>query len=453
MTKSSNDAMTPFKIVILMFNLAIFFSILYLSPFEPTLAKGLSIFVFIAILWITEVFHVSITSLLVPVLAVLLGIFDVTTALVQFSNPIIFLFMGGFALAAAMHKHKLDQLIASKLITLAKGHMLYSSFLVFGLTAFSSMWISNTATIAMMMPLVIGLLSRLDFRLHKSTYLYFLLGTAYSGSIGGMGTLIGSPPNAIAASAINIGFSEWMLFGIPMVLVSLPVMVAVLYICLRPQIHDRIEVLQAPFEMTRASKKVALIFLSTVLCWVFSKPLSNVLGIEGNIDALVAIAAVIALSGNHVVTWKEISESTDWGVLVLFGGGITLSSILKVTGTSLLLAEGIMFLIHDVPLMAFILLTITFVVFLTELVSNTASTALLVPIFISIADSMLLSSPTIAIIIALSASCAFMLPVATPPNAIVFGTGYVPQNDMMQVGFKLNLVLITMISALAMVFI
>lgn len=453
MTKALSDAMTPFQATILMFNLVTFFSILYLSPFEPTLAKGLSIFVFIAVLWITEVFHVSITSLLVPVLAVLLGIFDVSTALVQFSNPIIFLFMGGFALAAAMHKHKLDQFIASKIIQLAKGRMLSSSFLVFGLTAFSSMWISNTATIAMMMPLVMGLLSHLDFKKHKSTYLYFLLGTAFSGSIGGMGTLIGSPPNAIAASAINIGFTEWMLFGIPMVLVSLPVMVAILYLCLRPQSHDRIEVLQAEFEMTLASKKVAVIFMSTVLCWVLSMPLSNVLGIEGNIDALIAIAAVIALSVANVVSWKEISKSTDWGVLVLFGGGITLSSILKVTGTSLLLAKGIMYLIHDAPLMLFILLTVAFVVFLTELVSNTASTALLVPIFMSIADSMQLSSSTIAIIIAFSASCAFMLPVATPPNAIVFGTGYVPQKSMMKVGLILNLVLITLISSLTMIFI
>jgi sodium-dependent dicarboxylate transporter 2/3/5 len=445
--------MPPFKLGILLVNLAIFFSILFWSPFEAALSKGLAIFIFIAVLWITETFHVSITSLLVPVLAVLLGIFDITTALVEFANPIIFLFLGGFALAAALHKHKLDQFIATKLITLAKGQMLYSSFLIFGLTAFSSMWISNTATVAMMMPLVIGLLSHLDFNSHKSTYLYFLLGTAYSGSIGGMGTLIGSPPNAIAASAIDISFTDWMLFGIPMVLLSLPVMIAVLYFTLRPQIHERIETIHSEFDISPASKRVALIFLSTVLCWVFSKQIAKVLGIEGDIDALVAIAAVIALSVCHVASWQDISDSTDWGVLVLFGGGITLSSILKVTGTSLFLAEGIMSLIQNLPLMVFILLIVAFVVFLTELVSNTASTALLVPIFISIADAMHISSSTMAVIIALSASCAFMLPVATPPNAIVFGTRYVLQKDMMHVGLRLNLVLIALISTLGIVFI
>lgn len=453
MTNSPINVMPPFKLVILLVNLAIFFSILYWSPFEPLLAKGLAIFIFIAVLWITEVFHVSITSLLVPVLAVLLGVFDITTALAEFANPIIFLFLGGFALAAALHKHKLDQFIATKLITLAKGQVLYSSFLVFGLTAFLSMWISNTATVAMMMPLIIGLLSHLDFNSYKSTYLYFLLGTAYSGSIGGMGTLIGSPPNAIAASVIDIGFTEWMLFGIPMVLLSLPVMVAVLYFTLRPQIHEHIEVIHTEFEITPASKRVALIFLSTVMCWVFSQPLAGMMGIDGDIDALVAIAAVIALSICHVASWQDISDSTDWGVLVLFGGGITLSGILKVTGTSLFLAEGIMSLIQNLPLFIFIISTVAFVVFLTELVSNTASTALLVPIFIAIADTMQLSSPTMAVIIALSASCAFMLPVATPPNAIVFGTRYVLQKDMMQVGLRLNLVLIVLISTLAMVFI
>ena len=440
------------KITILVVNLAIFFSILCFSPLSLSLAKGLAIFVFIAVLWVTEVFHVSITALLVPVLAVLLGVFDVSEALVQFANPIIFLFIGGFGLAAAMHKHKIDQLMASKLLRLANGHMLWSSFLIFGLTAFLSMWISNTATVAMMMPLVLGLLSRLDLNTHKSTYLYFLLGTAYAGSIGGMGTIIGSPPNAIAADAINIGFVEWMRFGVPMVMLSLPVMVLVLYVWLRPQISGRVEAVQTDYEVTEGSRNVALIFCCTVLCWGFSKPLSQALGVVGNFDALVAIGAVIALAGARVVSWSEISDSTDWGVLILFGGGITLSSILTFTGTSMFLADGFMSLVHGAPFVLFLLLTVAFVVFLTELASNTASAALLIPIFMSIVVSMELSPSTMGVMIALSASCAFMLPVATPPNAIVYGTGYVPQKAMINVGFVLNVVLIILIASLATVF-
>lgn len=445
--------MTPTKFTILLADVAIFFCILYATSLDTDLAKGLSIFVFIAILWITEVFHVSITSLLVPVLAVLLNVFDINLALSQFSNPILFLFMGGFALAAAMHKHKLDQFIAGKLMKFAKGDMLISSFIIFGITAFSSMWISNTATVAMMMPLVIGLLSRLDFDSHKPTYLYFLLGTAYSGSIGGMGTLIGSPPNAIAASVINLSFTQWLLFGVPMVLISLPFMIALLYFFLRPQVKDSLSELKLDFTHTRESKTVLLIFFLTVLSWVFSKPLAELIGVTGSIDALIAITAIILLSASHVVKWKEIAESTDWGVLILFGGGITLSNILKVTGASLFLAGGIIDFINEASTIVFILLTITFVVFLTELASNTASTALLIPIFIAIAESLKLDASVIAIVIALAASCAFMLPVATPPNAIVFGTGYVLQKDMMKIGFLMNMTLIALISLLASVFI
>jgi len=441
------------KTLILTLNLAIFFSILYLSPLSPLLAKGLAIFVFVAVLWVTEVFHVSITSLVVPVLAVLLGVFDVAEALLNFANPIIFLFLGGFALAAAMHKHHLDQLIANKLIALANGNLLPSSFLIFGLTAFLSMWISNTATIAMMMPLVLGLLSRLDYRAHKSTYLYFLLGTAYAGSIGGMGTLIGSPPNAIAGAAIGVGFMEWMRFGIPMVLLSLPLMVGVLYLFYRPQREAKLALSKAAFTVTRGGKKTALIFFCTVLGWLFSQPLSEALAIDGNFDALVAILAVVALGGSRVVTWREISESTEWGVLILFGGGLTLSAILTVTGASLWLAEGFLAIVHGAPTIIFMLFTIAFVVFLTELASNTASAALLIPIFMSLAVSMELSPMVVAAVIALAASCAFMLPIATPPNAIVYGTGYVPQKDMMRVGLVLNIVLIALITALGSLFI
>ena len=445
--------MTPTKLAILVADLLLLIFITQFLPVEESLAKGLGVFIFIAVLWIAEVFHVSVTALLVPVLAVLFGIYDLPQALTNFANPIIFLFLGGFALAAAMHHQQLDLAIANNVLRLSGGSMFFSSLMVFGLTAFISMWISNTATVAMMLPLVLGLLSRLDYTRHKSTYLYFLLGTAYSGSIGGMGTLVGSPPNAIAAAATGISFSGWMKFGIPMVLISLPVIITALYFLLKPRFEHELDSVDASFTMNAGRWKVAVIFTLAVLAWIFSKPLAQALGITKSFDSIVALSAIVALAGSGVVGWKEIERTADWGVLLLFGGGITLSAILKTTGTSAFLAESISSMMDGAAILLFILVTIGFVVFMTELASNTASTALLVPIFMSIATVMELSSDTLAVAIALSASCAFMLPVVTPPNAIVFGSGYVPQRDMMRVGLYLNITFITLISLLAYLFI
>ena len=423
--------------------------IVYKLPLERELAKGLAIFIFIALLWLFEVLHITVTSLLIPILATITGIFSVHEALSHFANPILFLFMGGFALAAALHKYQIDSFLASKLLHLAGNRMLPSALLVFGLTAFLSMWISNTATVAIMIPLVIGILRHLEFTQHRSTYLFFLLGTAYAGSIGGMGTLIGSPPNAIAASEIGYSFSQWLKLGIPMVLLALPVMVTVLLAILRPNTTLPLETIGQTFRFNRHSAAVLAIFIFTVLCWMLSKPIGQHLDLDGGIDALIAINAIILLSVFHLVTWQEVDDSTDWGILILFGGGITLSAIMQTTGASAYLAGSIMDLADSIPIYLFLATVVAFVVFLTELTSNTASAALIIPIFVIVASGLGIDSDLMAIIIAFSASCAFMLPVATPPNALVYATGFVQQKDMLRVGLVMNLMLIFTISLLA----
>ncbi len=199
--------------------------------------------------------------------------------------------------------------------------------------------------------------------------------------------------------------------------------------------------------MRREQWLTLLIFMVTVLGWLLSRPLSELFGIEKGFDSMVAIGAIIALSAVKVVHWKDIQQSADWGVLLLFGGGLTLSALLKTTGTSLYLAELVTALLEGAPLILFLLAITAFVVMLTEVASNTASSALLVPIFVSIAGAMGLSPTIMAAMIAISASCAFMLPVATPPNAIVFGSGYIPQRQMMRVGIVLNLVMSLLIAS------
>ncbi|UTW14406.1 DASS family sodium-coupled anion symporter [Marinobacterium rhizophilum] len=431
---------------ILLADIALFAILLVSLPFEADVNKGLSLLVFIAILWLTEAVHITITALMVPLLAAVMGILTTGAALSNFSNPIIFLFLGGFALAAAMHSQGLDKLIASRILRLAKGRLSVAVLLMFLTAAFLSMWISNTATAAMMLPLALGLLSCLDQEQHRSTYVFVLLGVAYSASIGGIATLVGSPPNAIAAAEVGLSFSDWMALGLPITLILLPVTIAMLYVLFRPRLNQQIESGQESIDWNGKRKVTLGIFALTVMLWVFSTPVSEALGGLSSFDTLVALLAIALIGLTRAADWQHIAKQTDWGVLLLFGGGLTLSNVLRDTGTSLFLANFLATLLESANPFV-ILLTITaFVVFLTELASNTASAALLVPVFAAVAQSLGLTPVMVASVIAVSASCAFMLPVATPPNAIVFGSGLIRQGQMMKAGFCLNLACIGLLA-------
>ncbi|WP_297481732.1 DASS family sodium-coupled anion symporter [uncultured Photobacterium sp.] len=438
--------------LILIGNSLMMFILINTLPFERNVVIGLSILFFVAVMWLTEALHVSITALLVPLLAVGFGVFDTSKALTSFSNPIIFLFLGGFALAAALHKQQLDQVIADKVLIAAKGRMSVAVIMLFGVTAVLSMWISNTATTAMMLPLVLGVLSKVNTKSNHKTYVFVLLGTAYCASIGGIATIVGSPPNAIAAAEVGLSFTEWMAFGVPVTIILLPLTVALLYITLKPDLNHQFELEHTPIQWSNGKLITMVIFIITVALWVFSKPINAFLGGYAKFDTLVALSAIIMLAVSRVVEWKDIKNSTDWGVLLLFGGGICLSNVLKVTGTSVFLATALSDMLHQAGLLLTILAVAIFVVFLTEFASNTASAALLVPVFATVAEALGVSPVVLSALIAISASCAFMLPVATPPNAIVFSTGYIKQSEMMRVGLYLNIVCIIFLTIFTWLF-
>lgn len=441
-----------FKNNIIFINIFIFLFLLNYLPVDEPVAKGLSILVFVAVLWLSEAIHITITALLVPVLAVFLGVLKVDEALASFADPIIFLFLGGFALAAALSRQELDKAIAGAILKKAGGRLGIALLLLFAVSAGLSMWISNTATVAMMLPLVLGLLSQLRGEGEHGTWTFALLGLAYSASIGGIATLVGSPPNAIAAAATGMGFMDWFIKALPLTLLILPVAIGLLYYLLKPRLRQSIEVSDEPIEWNEQKKTTLFIFGATVFFWMFSKPINNALGGILFFDSLVAVMAIIALAISRVVEWRDIEKTTEWGVLFLFGGGLCLSYVLQTTGASLFLGESIGEVIKGInPLLA-ILVIVAFVVFLTELASNTASAALLVPVFVALAPSLGIDPVAIASLIAVSASCAFMLPVATPPNAIVFGTGFVPQQAMMKAGIWLNLACVGVIGFYAYLF-
>lgn len=448
------------KTAIIVADIVLFCILLYALPFESKVTQGLSILIFIAVLWLTEALHTTITAILIPILAVATGLMNTTAALHGFSDPTIFLFFGGFALAAAMHYQELDKIIAQRILLLAKGNFALAVIYMFSTTAFLSMWMSNTATAAMMLPLAIGMLSQIDFKGSPNTFVFVLLGIAYSASIGGIGTLVGTPPNAIVAANLKITFAEWLKYGIPIVAIFMPLMIATLYFCFKPNLKHTITINDKDkIAMTREKWLTLAIFAFIAVCWIFSAQLnpffSNLLGLPkqmAQFDSVIAIFAAILVCAFRVVSWKKVQENTDWGVLMLFGGGITLSVILKDSGASKVMADAVISAVQGGHLFLIGLAVSIFIVLLTEFTSNTASAALLVPLFISIAESLGAPPLGLALIIGIGASCAFMLPVATPPNAIVFGTGYIKQSQMIKAGLWLNVFCSVIIAVMAYVF-
>jgi sodium-dependent dicarboxylate transporter 2/3/5 len=423
----------------------------FATPGAPALRAGMAIFVLVGSLWVTQAVHLAVAALLVPVLAVGAGLATPRQALAPFAHPVIFLFLGGFALAAALSQQGLDRALAGAVLRLARGGRAASVLLLAALTAVLSMWMSNTATVALMLPLVLGLITggRGAAPLTPATQSFVLLAVAYSASIGGMATLVGSPPNAIAAAQAGIGFGAWMLFGLPLALLLWPLMLAVLALVLRPQLRGRMEMAQEPFAWTMRRRMTAGIFGLTVLGWMVGAALGRGFGITEDMDTLVSLAALAALVATGCLHWRGLEAQVQWSVLLLFGGGLALSEVMAGSGASRFLAQGLLQLAGGAPIPLLFLALVLFTVLLTELVSNTASAALLVPLFLPVAAALGLPPAALAAAVAAASSCGFMLPVATPPNAIVFATDRVPQRTMMHCGLWLNLIGALVISALA----
>ena len=416
-------------------------------PFDPMVNKGLAILIFIAILWLTEAVNITITAISIPVLATLLGVFDMSKSLTDFANPVLFLFFGGFALAAALSKQGLDTQIAGKVMQLAKGHLGWASIVLFTITAALSMWISNTATAAMMMPLSLGMLKGLDVHKERRTLVFVLLGVAYSASIGGIGTLVGSPPNAIAAAQMGLGFTDWLEFGIPVVIIFMPVGIGLLYWVTRPNLSHQVSTEQVTIEWTGQRKVTLAIFLTTVLLWIGSQPLAKALGGIPQFDTLIAMGAILAIAVSRVASWDDINQNTDWGVLLLFGGGLTLGEILDRSGAALWLGQQVAQWLQGASPLWILLAVAGFMVLLSEFASNTAAAALLVPVFAAVAGRIGLPPELLVVTVAVAASCGFALPVATPPNALVYGTGRIAPREMLRAGLALDLVCVLDVTA------
>ena len=456
----SNTTKNPTRgYMILALDFLLFLALIKLLPFTPTENRGLALLIFIGILWLTEAFNITVTSLMVPILAIGLNVLPTKAAFAPFSEPIIFMFFGGFVLAAVMNIQKLDLWIANHIIRLARGNLKLTVLYLFAATAGLSLFINNTAVAAMMLPLTLGILKKVDLKTNRALYVFVLLGVAFSASIGGIGTLTGSAPNAILASQLKITFSEWLFYGIPVAILLMIGMVFSLLVVLRPNFNVPFEISLEGIPLTSKRKITLAVFVIAAFFLVFGSWLEPFIrsALElsqpiKNFDAVVAMTAVIILCITHTATWSEIQDRTEWGVLMLFGGGLVLGIVLKETGASKILADTIVNYIGVQHWLVMTLVLTAFIVFLTEFTSNTATAALMTPIFISVAEGLGLPPVSLAAIVACSASCAFMLPIATPPNAIVFSTGYIKQSEMVKVGFILNIISTAVIGGLTYFF-
>jgi sodium-dependent dicarboxylate transporter 2/3/5 len=434
--------------------------------------------------WFTEAVPMAATALLPAALLPVLGLFglqrgarmDFTLATVSasYASPVIFLFLGGFLLAAAMQKWHLDRRLT--LWLLSRGRIAEGPRTVLlgvmAVTAFLSMWISNTATAAMMLPLGTGILASFGCRPGQSHFgTAMMLGIAWSASIGGMGTLIGTPPNGIAAGIINaaaraggrirpIGFLDWMSFGVPYVLLLLPLAWAILVRLYPPEevrsagARERLRSeLSAMGPLSGPEKRTIGVFLLAAALWLSTPFRENILppaaaralasldeywiGIFAGV--LLFLVPVSFREGRFLLEWSD-AKSLEWGVLILFGGGIALSEAMFKSGLAVWVASSFVSLFGSpsMPLMVFVIVALNGL--LTEITSNTAVTTMMVPVVISVAERVGLDPVALAIAAALAASLAFILPVATPPNALVYATGYVRLPQMVRAGIVVEVV-------------
>jgi sodium-dependent dicarboxylate transporter 2/3/5 len=441
-------------------------------PIEGLSATGRAVLactLWIATWWMTEAIPISAASLLPIVILPVTGGASINQTTAAYGDKMLFLFVGGFIIAIAMQKWNLHKRIALSIIAAigGKAHTLILGFMI--ATGFLSMWISNTATTLMMVTIAIALISQTKEYLDESGTAFFkalLLSIAFSSSIGGVATLIGTPTNPIFVAiaeelyGVEISFTSWMIFALPfsifMLFVTWVVLTRLVFKIHRLELpvgRDMIrDELKKMGKMSFEEKTIAWIFGAVAVAWITRSFLLDQL-IPGINDTTIAIAGALLLfvwpsskPRQHILTWDE-AERLPWGIIILFGGGLSLAAAFESSGLALWLGMQLSNA-SNLPLFGLILMGALSVNFITEVVSNVATASIALPILAALASAIGVNPYLLMVPATMAASCAFMLPVATAPNAIVFGSGHLEIQDMVKSGIWLNLISTLVIAAL-----
>lgn len=446
--------------------------LLALPPTEgmPEAAKQVAVVGgLMAFLWVSEIVPLAATALLPLAVFPLVGIASLDRTAQAYADPLIFLFMGGFALSAAIERWGLHHRLAQFAVSLAGQRPDTLVLAMMCATAFLSLWVSNTATAMVMVPIAASLISARDGGAREADSDPFgaalLLGIAFSATIGGMGSLIGTPPNALLAGymqktyGLTIGFGQWMLIGVPIVLVLLPITWLLLTrfaFRLPPALSSPV-VRPAMTSISRPEWTVLCVLVTTAVAWIARPFLADALGWTALSDTGIAIAAVLVLfafppgwsGAPALLEWKDV-EGIRWDVLLLFGGGLALADGVASTGLAAWIGARLQGL-SALPVLLAVLAMMIVVVYLGELASNTAIAAIFLPVAGAAAMGLGARPLDVVLPVALAASLGFMLPVATPPNAIAYGTGAISARQMLKAGAALDVISILVVFAFAVV--
>lgn len=449
---------------------ALFFITTLAFGFDDIQVKMIAVALWMLSWWITGAVPIGITALLPMILYPLLGILNLKATAANYAHPVIYLFFGGFALGLAIEKWNLHKRIALNILKASGDKPIKIVLGCMLATALLSMWISNTATTVMMLPIGMSVISLLNNKLDgeqssKNFALCVLLGIAYAANIGGISTLIGTPPNLVMSSILNeqniteIAFSDWIFFAFPLAtllfIAAFLINSKLVFPIGKQKIDGVKELISAELKQlgkfTSGEKRVLYVMIFTALMWIFRSQLTKIIWLKGLSDTIIALIAVLLLfivpskkTSKPLLVWND-TKKLPWDILLLFGGGLSLakgleiSEIVQVVGNWITAGE-----FHSIFII--ILLITLFSLFLTEIMSNVALVAVFVPVGIVVAQQLGLNEIELVIPLTIAASCAFMFPISTPPNAVVFSSGHISMKQMARAGILINIFSVILIA-------